>query len=204
MWLDPDDPAMRTCPIHEAPLLIVAPVTYQAYDPMFWGCTKYPDCKYRRRFSYGPRRSGNRVCDKCDTPMSLEHKPSGDWWVCGRCKARRKVQEGEGGQARLLPGQAGRRGTRVAHPPSPTFKPQAGLTGAPPRSDAAPSSDQGTDGLLSLLRSKGLEVIDERPHAGHLWVIGGKELFSLLSPRGFVWGPRGCRATGNRAGWHLQ
>ena len=204
MWLDPDDPAMRTCPIHEAPLLIVAPVTYQAYDPMFWGCTKYPDCKYRRRFSYGPRRSGNRVCDKCETPMRVEQKPSGDWWVCGRCGARRKVQEGEGNQTKPPPPRRGRPATKASGVPSVTVQPQPGVKGTPPRSDSAPSSDQATDGLLSLLRSKGLEVIDDRPHGGCLWVIGGKDLYSFLSPRGFVWGPRGAPATGNRAGWYLR
>jgi hypothetical protein len=59
------------------------------------------------------------------------------------------------------------------------------------------------EGLAALLHSRGLEVIDDRPRGGCLWVVGGKELYSLLSPRGFIWGPRGARATGNRAGWYL-
>jgi very-short-patch-repair endonuclease len=120
-------------------------------------------------------------------------------------KLKEEVSEkGEGRQARLLPGQPRRRGTRVAHSPSVTVKLQTGDRAAAPRSDAAPSGDQATDALLALLRSKRLEVVDERPLGGHLWVIGGKELYSFLSPRGFIWGPRGAPATGDRPGWYLQ
>lgn len=97
----------------------------------------------------------------------------------------------------------------------------AGVTRKPPELAAVPSEEQGaepeyepvvqpgtggkqqTDGLLALLRSRGLEVIDDRPHGGFLWVVGGKELYSFLSPRGFIRGPQGCPATGNRAGWYL-
>jgi hypothetical protein len=99
---------------------------------------------------------------------------------------------------------------------------EAGVTRNLPESAAVPSDEQGaepehepvvqprdkgreqTEALAAVLRSRGLEVIDERPHGGFLWVVGGKELYSLLSPRGFVWGPRGASATGNRAGWYVQ
>lgn len=104
MWADPDDPAMRTCPRPEcngAPLLIVAPVTYQDYDAIYWGCTNYPACKYKRRFSFGPRRSGARICDQCGAAMHLEQKPAAVWWMCGQCGVRRKVQEGEASQREL-------------------------------------------------------------------------------------------------------
>lgn len=94
--------------------------------------------------------------------------------------------------------------------------------GTPPNPAVVPSEEQGAepeyepvvqprtkgkeqmDGLPALLRSRGLEVIDDRPHGGFLWVVGGKELYSFLSPRDFIWGPQGCPATGNRAGWYLQ
>lgn len=59
------------------------------------------------------------------------------------------------------------------------------------------------EGLVAQLRSRRLEVIDDRSHGGHLWVVGGKELFYLLTPRGLIWGPGGAPATGNRAGWYL-
>ncbi|MCJ7510981.1 MAG: hypothetical protein MUP14_08880 [Dehalococcoidia bacterium] len=64
--------------------------------------------------------------------------------------------------------------------------------------------EEQVEGLAALLRSRGLEVIDDRPRGGCLWVVGGKELYSLLSPRGFIWGPRGAPATENRAGWYVQ
>lgn len=95
MWDDPSDASMRSCPRDGAPLLIVAPVTYQDYDSTFWGCSIYPKCDYKRRFSFGPRRSGARVCDQCGAAMHLERKPAAVWWVCGQCRTRRKIQEGE-------------------------------------------------------------------------------------------------------------
>lgn len=104
MWEDPNDRAMRTCPRPQckgARLLIVAPVTYRQYDPIYWGCTNYPTCSYVRRFAHGPRRSGQRICDKCGTAMRLDRKPSAVWWVCPSCRARRKVQEGEPTQLEL-------------------------------------------------------------------------------------------------------
>ncbi len=128
MWTDPDDSAMRTCPRpkHKTPppLLIVAPVTYQRYDAIYWGCTEYPDCDYVRRFSFGPRRSGARVCDQCGAAMRLERKPSAVWWVCPSCRARRKIQEGEVSQAELagsryMPSLASRRSKRIPRPPRP-------------------------------------------------------------------------------------
>ena len=64
-------------------------------------------------------------------------------------------------------------------------------------------STERTEGLLAQLRSRGLEVIDDRSGGGHFWVVGGKELYHLLGPKGFIWGPRGAPATGNRAGWYL-
>jgi hypothetical protein len=108
------------------------------------------------------------------------------------------------------------RGTRRA-----AVEQEAGVTRKPPESAGVASDEQGAEreyesvvqprdkgkeqagGLVALLRSRGLEVIDERPRGGCLWVVGGKELYSLLSPRGFIWGPRGCPATGDRAGWYL-
>jgi len=57
--------------------------------------------------------------------------------------------------------------------------------------------------LIRLARSKGLKVVDDRPDGGHLWIVGGKELYSFLSPRGLVWGPRGAAATNDRPGWYL-
>lgn len=105
MWTDPADIAMRTCPRHGTPLLVVSPAKYYDYDSMFWGCTNHPDCDYKRSFSVGPRRTGARLCGKCDAEMSLEQKPAGVWWVCGQCRSRRKVQEGEASKAQL----AGRR-----------------------------------------------------------------------------------------------
>lgn len=101
MWEDPNDPAMRTCPLDGASLLIVAPVTYQQYDAIYWGCTNYPKCPFRRRFSYGPRRSGPRICDQCGSAMQLERKPAAVWWACRQCGVRRKVQEGEATEAEL-------------------------------------------------------------------------------------------------------
>jgi hypothetical protein len=65
------------------------------------------------------------------------------------------------------------------------------------------SGGEQAKGLPALLRSGGLEVVDERPDGGRLWVVGGKELYSFLSPRGFVWGPGGAAATDYRPGWYL-
>jgi ssDNA-binding Zn-finger/Zn-ribbon topoisomerase 1 len=103
MWTDPADPAMRTCPRDGYPLTVVAPVTWQDFDPMFWGCSRHPECDYKRRFSHGPRRSGSRLCDRCGSPMRLRRPATQVWWVCidPACGARRKVQEGEVTEERL-------------------------------------------------------------------------------------------------------
>ena len=113
-------------------------------------------------------------------------------------------------------------GARAGDTRSAAVELEAGVTTRPPESAAVPSEEQGadpeyepvvqprtegkqqTDGLATLLRSRGFEVIDERSHGGYLWVVGGKELYSFLSSRGFIWGPRGSPATGNRAGWYLR
>jgi hypothetical protein len=102
-----------------------------------------------------------------------------------------------------------------------TVERQAGLQGPTSESDAVSSGEQQAEspqqrvmssrdregeqakGLLAVLRSRGLEVIDERPDGGRLWVVGGKELHSFLSPRGFVWGPRGAAVTDYRPGWYF-
>jgi hypothetical protein len=70
------------------------------------------------------------------------------------------------------------------------------------RPQPVPSSGKART-LIGLARSKGLEVIDDRPRGGYLWIVGGKELYPFLSPWGFIWGPRGAPATGNRPGWYL-
>jgi hypothetical protein len=126
MWEDPSDQAMRTCPRPEckgAPLLIVAPVTFQQYDPIYWGCTNWPKCTYVRRFSSGARRSGARVCDQCGAAMRLERKPAAVWWVCPSCRARRKVQEGEASNAEIV---------RVQHKPTPKSRPRPAAQFRPP------------------------------------------------------------------------
>jgi hypothetical protein len=205
VWDDPDDMAMRTCPRDGSPLLVVAPVTYQDYDPMFWACSSYPDadCNYKRRFAYGPRRSGPRFCDKCGSPMRIEQKPGNDWWVCGQCRRRRKVQEGEGVQPPIAAWQPSIIGTE-----SPTRKPEARLVPKAEPADVivhsgAQLAGANRDSLLAQLRSKGLEVIDRRPEGGALWVSGGQDLAELLTQYGFKFAPQGSRSTRRRPAWYL-
>ena len=80
---------------------------------------------------------------------------------------------------------------------------EALATGAPRSAPAraASRSSGGPATFMEYVRSKGLEVIDDRAAGGELWVVGGKQLFNLLSPRGFVWTPRGSEATGYRSAW---
>jgi len=207
MWDDPDDIAMRTCPRHSSPLplLVVAPVTYQDYDPMFWACSSWPDsgCGYKRKFSYGPRRSGARVCDKCGTSMRLERKPSGERWICGQCRSWRKVQEGEGvppptsePHPPAIPAEAGTRR------PSTRPVPRTERAGVSVDTEAELASGNG-DSLLAQLLSSGLKVIDRRRAGGALWVIGGQEVAELLAQYGFKFAHRGSRATGRRPAWYL-
>jgi hypothetical protein len=203
IWDDPNDVAMRVCPRDGSPLLVVAPVTWQQFDPMYWGCSSYPEDDYKRRFSYGPRKSGPRLCDKCESPMHIEQKPSGDWWVCGQCRRRRRVQEGEG----IQPSKAARQPTALAAEPG---TPRSGMQPPPSVESATAGIDKQTapahgskDRLLAQLRSSGLEVIDRRPAGGSLWVVGGSDVAELLTQYGFKFASGGSRATRRRPGWYL-
>lgn len=205
IWDDPNDVAMRVCPRDGSPLLVVAPVTWQQFDPMYWGCSSYPEDDYKRRFSYGPRKSGPRLCDKCESPMRIEQKPSGEWWVCDDCRRRRRVQEGEG----MEPSTAPRQPTAVAAEPR---TPRSGMR--PPRTagrvrvsiDREPPLARGNkdeDNVLTQLRSRGLEVIDRRPEGGALWVVGGRDLADFLIGLGFKFAPLGSKSTRGRPAWYL-
>jgi len=203
IWDDPNDVAMRVCPRDGSPLLVVAPVTWQQFDPMYWGCSSYPEDDYKRRFSHGPRRSGPRLCDKCASPMRIEQKPSGEWWVCGDCRRRRRVQEGEGMEPSTAPPQptavTAEPGTpRSGEKPSPTLPPLHATVHT-----QAPLPHPDEDTLLAHLRSKGLHVIDRRPEGGSVWVVGGSDLAELLTQYGFKFAPGGSRATRRRPGWYL-
>jgi hypothetical protein len=205
IWEDPNDIAMRVCPRHASPLLVVAPVTWQQFDPMYWGCTRYPDCPYKRSFSHGPRRSGPRLCDKCQSPMRIEQKPSGEWWVCGDCRRRRRVQEGEG----MDPSPAPPPPTAVA---AESGTPRSGMR-PPPTAESVRVSigtqpplargNQDEDNLLTQLRSRGLKVIDRRPEGGALWVVGGRDLADFVVGLGFKFAPLGSKSTRGRPAWHL-
>jgi hypothetical protein len=77
---------------------------------------------------------------------------------------------------------------------------------------ASPVSKAGraqTFDLVSFLKSKGLEIVDQRSQGGSLWVIGGKELvaiMSILSDRGVTCrhALSGGRVTKNREAWYLN
>jgi hypothetical protein len=177
-----------------------------------------------------PQRRGRfaRLAAIARRALPGKRDEGGDDSVAGPSTERR--QDGRKGRIKESPPPPGSqelelmgepRETRVMATTDVVLQQQAGIKETAPRSDAAPPEHQAagarrkhiihppgerraqTKALLALLHSKGLEVIDERPRGGYLWVIGGKELYSFLSPRGFIWGPRGAPATGNRAGWYL-
>ncbi|MEK4126546.1 AAA domain-containing protein [Anoxybacillus sp. FSL W8-0382] len=61
--------------------------------------------------------------------------------------------------------------------------------------------------IVDYLRSKGLEVLDNRENNGALWVLGNEELEELLSPLKshritFRYSPNGVQATAYRAAWY--
>jgi hypothetical protein len=205
IWDDPNDVAMRVCPRDGSPLLVVAPVTWQEFDPMYWGCSSYPEDNYKRRFSHGPRRSGPRLCDKCASPMHVERKPSGDWWICSPCKRRRRVQEGEGIEPATAPWRATARTGEPEMPPSETQPPRtvASIRARTNRQSPFAHGNEHEDNLLTQLRSRGLDVIDRRSEGGALWVVGGQHLNDLLAAHGFTFAPKGSKTTRRRPAWYL-
>ena len=203
IWDDPNDVAMRVCPRDGSPLLVVAPVTWQQFDPMYWGCSSYPEDDYKRRFSYGPRKSGPRLCDKCASPMDLQQKPGGDWWICGQCRRRRKVQEGEGVECSTVTQQPAPVAAEPAAPPS-GMEPPLTLGSPDGGVDKQPRPLRGKgDSALAQLRSKGFDVIDRRPDGGCLWVVGGRDLADFLVTHGFKFAPRGSKSTRGRPAWYI-
>lgn len=64
-----------------------------------------------------------------------------------------------------------------------------------------------TKNLVNFLEGKGLEVFDKREKGGVLWVVGGKELDSIIKETrklyGALWtfGQKGGRTTGGRTSW---
>lgn len=83
---------------------------------------------------------------------------------------------------------------------------------AKPISETALSSgtEPSSIGLVTFLEKKGLEVIDKREKGGALWVIGGKELDSVIKESrksfGALWtfSQNGGRATENRTSWFTK
>jgi hypothetical protein len=64
-----------------------------------------------------------------------------------------------------------------------------------------------TKNLVNFLEGKGLEVFDKREKGGVLWVVGGKELDSIIKETrklyGALWtfSQKGGRTTGGRTSW---
>ena len=85
-------------------------------------------------------------------------------------------------------------------------------SGTPNSVIAMPSTGENTavTGLVGFLKSNNLEVIDKRDKNGALWVIGGKELDSIIKETrkqfGALWtfSQNGGRATRNRTSWFTK
>ena len=63
--------------------------------------------------------------------------------------------------------------------------------------------------LIQGLRTRGLEVVDNRPQGGYLWVVGGQNLWLKLKEFDlpefyFQFVSSGSRATQNRSAWRIQ
>ncbi len=79
-------------------------------------------------------------------------------------------------------------------------------TAEPARNPEADSANEGFD-LTAALRERGLEVVDARASGGALWVIGGREIGSVLSelepvPGDFKFAPSGRSVTSGRPAWY--
>ena len=66
------------------------------------------------------------------------------------------------------------------------------------------------DDLLGYLKSKGIEAIDKREKGGSLWIVGGKDLDSVIQETKKLYGARwtysekGGNATKHRSGWFTK
>jgi len=67
----------------------------------------------------------------------------------------------------------------------------------------------GMEGAISFLKKQGLKVVDKRVNGGCLWVIGGKELSSIIrtmAEKGMnlKFTDKGGRATGHKPAWYWK